>query len=89
MNVYVNVPDDKLPIFTQFIKKHNLSYQYENNNNFDADALSKEWELRFNGVSREDFIKSPGIAIKGGDWKGKINVDEDFNEPLEDFKEYM
>ncbi len=31
-------------------------------------------------LSRKDFL---------GRWKGKIEMSDDFNSPLEDFKEYM
>ena len=35
-------------------------------------------------------IKKPDAkAAKLGGWEGKIKISEDFNEPMEEFKEYM
>ena len=33
--------------------------------------------------------KSPKKAAKLGGWEGKICMSDDFNEPMEEFKEYM
>jgi len=35
------------------------------------------------------FIEKKNCSAAFGYLKGKINVPDDFNEPLEDFKEYM
>jgi hypothetical protein len=37
-------------------------------------------EIKTKGKSRKDLL---------GRYKGKISISDDFNEPLEDFKEYM
>ena len=37
-------------------------------------------EIRIKGKSRKDLL---------GKYKGKISMSDDFNEPLEDFREYM
>ena len=40
-------------------------------------------------VSFDVAVAPLSRGAKLGGWEGKINVPEDFNEPLEDFKEYM
>lgn len=54
------------------------------------DALLEEAKLE---EPKETQNKDPKIGITGnrgyGSLKGKIWMSEDFNEPLEDFKDYM
>lgn len=51
------------------------------------DSLMEQWERRQN---RDDGINEPPQKRRiAGLMKGQIRISEDFDEPLDDFKEYM
>jgi hypothetical protein len=82
--IEVEYTEDDGNIIQGWISK--ISVEYDENadiNTFLRQAIIKDG-LSFEATDGQSREKS-----KFGDWEGKIHIAEDFDEPLEDFKEYM